>query len=504
MAGLHPRVRAVLDLSIPTARELAGRHEYDGVVQDLSPQGIAAGVSGLGGQPLPDAHDEAHLAAFEERARLELGTLQLHRSNPLPHLDNLDLACYDRPYAPEAERADARRRHLAGWPDAIDASLQSLDAVPSPVARSLVAAARGLAAGLVADRSDDEARAVAAHRRLVAHLTTAADEGPPDFALGGTALALLLGVPEATTVDLAELADQAEAEVRRLTALLAAAVEQISPGRPVDGVVAELLTDHPDADGVVSEARALTEEVIAFTRTSGLAPVDDGVCVVDVAPESRRWGVAMLGWAAPGEPEGPSFYHVTPPEPDWPADQREEWLSMFNRTTLPAITVHEVAPGHFTHGRAMRQVTGDVRRHLMSDAFGEGWAHYVEEVCVDEGFRDHDPRFAAGVALEALIRAVRLICSIGMHTGVMDVDEATARFQRDALLGHAGARSEAQRGTFDPRYGQYTWGKLELVRLDARARHLWGPTYSRRRFHDALLALGSPPLGLLDEALRRG
>jgi hypothetical protein len=504
MSDLQPRVRAVLDLSIPTARELAGRHEYDGVLQDLSPQGVATGVGRLGGEPVPDPHDEAQLDAFEERARLELGTLQLHRRNPLPHLDNLDLACYDRPYAPEPERAAARRRHLQGWPDAIDASLESLDAVPAPVAASLLDAAQGLAAGLDADRSDDESRALAAHRRLLDRLRASSTDGPPEFALGGTSLALLLGVPEATTVDLAVLAGQAEAELGRLTGLLAEAVERISPGRPVDAVVAELLADHPDTDGVVREARALTEEVLAFTRSSGLAPVDDGVCVVDIAPESRRWGVAMLGWAAPGEPEGPSFYHVTPPEPEWPADEQEEWLSMFNRTTLPAITVHEVAPGHFTHGRAMRRVDGDVRRNLMSDAFGEGWAHYVEEVCLEEGFRDGDPRFAAGVALEALIRVVRLVCSIGMHTGAMTVEEATARFQRDALLGLAGARSEARRGTFDPRYGQYTWGKLELRRLDALARDTWGATYSRRRFHDALLALGSPPLGLLDEALRRG
>ncbi|HUW15862.1 MAG TPA: DUF885 domain-containing protein, partial [Actinomycetes bacterium] len=189
MSDLHPRVRALLDLSIPTARELAGRHEYDGVLQDLSPHAVASGVSRLGGEPLRDPHDNAHLEAFEERARLELGTLQLYRSNPLAHLDNLDLACYDRPYAPEPDRADARRRHLLGWPDAIDASLESLDAVPAPVARSLVDATRGLAAGLVADRSDDEARALAAHQRLVAHLTSAGDEGTPDFALGGTALA---------------------------------------------------------------------------------------------------------------------------------------------------------------------------------------------------------------------------------------------------------------------------------------------------------------------------
>lgn len=498
------RLRAVLDLGVPTARELAGRHEYDGRVQDLSPAGISAGLAALGGEPLADPHDEAHLCAFEDMLRLDLGELELHRKNPLLHLDNLDLACYDKPYAPEADRAAARQQHIEAWPDAVDASIASLDAVPAPVASSLLDAARGLAAGLSAERGSDEAAALAAHRRLVEHLETAAASGPPEFALGGDALAALLGVPEATTVDLTALADRADAERARLHELLAEAVGRIAPGRSVADVVPELLADHPDADGVLDEARRLTAEVLAFTEASGLAPVDDGQCLVELAPESRRWAVAMMTWTAPGEPDGPSYFHVTPPEPVWPAQMQAEWLSLFSRTTLPAIAVHEVAPGHFTHGRALRRADGQVRRSLHSDAFAEGWAHYVEELCLEEGFRDGDARFAAGVALEALCRVVRLTCSIGLHTGAMDVDEATACFERDAHLSHAGAASEARRGTFDPRYGQYTWGKLAILDLREQARATWGSGFTLRRLHDALLALGSPPLGLMDEALRRG
>ena len=105
---LFPRLRAVCDLDVAEVREGAGRHEYDGVVQDLSPDGVRAGLAALvqaaeAADPLDDAHDEAHLAAFEDHARISLGELELHRRNPLFHLFGLDLACYDREYAPSAE-----------------------------------------------------------------------------------------------------------------------------------------------------------------------------------------------------------------------------------------------------------------------------------------------------------------------------------------------------------------------------------------------------------------
>lgn len=210
---------------------------------------------------------------------------------------------------------------------------------------------------------------------------------------------------------------------------------------------------------------------------------------------------AMMTWAAPAKADCASWYHVTPPERDWPEQEREEGLSVFSRTSLPAITVHEVAPGHFAHGRSLRRAPTEVRRVLHSASSCEGWAHYVEEVCLEEGFRARDPRFAIGVALEALVRVTRLSCAIGLHTGAMDQEEATSRFMRDAHLARAGAAAEARRGTFDPAYGRYTWGKLEIMRLRERARRVWGERFSLPRFHAALLELGSPPLGLIDAAL---
>ncbi len=510
MTDLHPRLRAVCDLSVAEVREYSGRHEYDGRVQDLSPDGVQAGLARLAAaardEPaLGDAHDEAHLRVFEQAARVGLGDLQMHRRSPYPHLANLDLACYDREYAPPGERARARARHLAAWPDAVDAAIASLDQVPAPVAAALSGAVQGLAAGIPDDADPRTATAArAAHARLAEHVGAAAAAGDPDPALGGAALTALMSSAEGIELDLGRLAERADAERDRLAERLAESCARIDPGRPALEVARQLVRDHPDAGGVIGAARLWTGRAIEFTRQARLVPYTDGECVVAPAPESRRWAMAMISTSAPGEPDGPSMYYITPPDPDWPESEANEWLEVFSDTTLPAITVHEVAPGHFSHGRAIRRAPTEIRRTLHSSAFIEGWAHYAEELCVEEGFADGDPRFAVGVWLEALVRVTRLACAIGLHTAGMSVAECARRFESDTHLSGPAALAEASRATFDPTYGRYTWGKLEIMGLRERARREWGAGFSLLRFHSALLALGSPPLGLLPAALERG
>ncbi|HEX6756407.1 MAG TPA: DUF885 family protein [Mycobacteriales bacterium] len=502
---MDSRLRALCDLMIPSAREYGGRHEYDGRVQDLSPSGVDSGLAALGGgkdaAAYGDVYDEALTASREEAFRAALGELRFHRTNPLLHVDNLDVACYDRDYAPAAERAAARRRHLRAWPEAVDAAVAALDSVPAPVAEATLGAVRGLAAGLDADRDEVEAAALAAHARLVAHVEGFVRTGDPSAALGAAGLTRLLSTSEAIEVDLDALASRADAERDRLREMLAGACARIDPDRTPAELIPELLRDHPDASGVVAEAQALTEEVIAWTERHRLAPWSDGTCRVGPAPESRSWAMAMMSWSAPGEVDAPAWYYVTPPRPDWPADEQEEWLQVFSRTTLPAITVHEVAPGHFSHGLALRRAPSEPRQQLFSEAFVEGWAHYVEEVAIEEGFHAEDPRFTVGVAIEALARVTRFACALGLHAGDMTVPDAAARFERDAFLAGPAALSEARRGTFDPTYGRYTWGKLVIRDLREQARRQWGEGFDLPRFHAAMLSLGAPPLGLLDHAL---
>jgi uncharacterized protein DUF885 len=506
---LSPRLRAVCDLNVAESREYSGRHEYDGVIQDLSPGGVRSALAALAtatetGETLEDAHDEAHLAAFEDQARIVFGELELHRKNPLLHLFGLDLACYDRDYAPLADRDRARLAHLSRWPQAIDAAVAALDQVSAPVAAALLDGIKGLAAGIPADAPPaDAAAARVAHQRLVTAIGTAARSGPPDPALGAPALTALMST-ERLDVDLGRLAERADAERDRLRDRLAASCARIEPGRAPLELAAELVRDHPDAGGVIDAARDWTERAIAFTRERDLVPYHDGECLVGPAPESRRWAMAMMSTAAPGEPEGPSWYYITPPAESWPAEQAAEWLEVFSATTLPGITVHEVAPGHFSHGRALRRAATPVRRVLHSEAFVEGWAHYAEELCVEEGFCADDPRFEIGVWLEALVRVTRLACAIGVHTAGMTVEEGARRFASDTHLAGPAALSEARRATFDPTYGRYTWGKLEIMELRDQARQQWGAGFTLHRFHSAMLALGSPPPGLLGTAIVRG
>jgi hypothetical protein len=468
---VNTRLRALSDLMVSEVREYAGRHEYDGIVPDLSPAAIKARLAALGdGPPEPDSHDEAHLRAFEAGLRVEYGEAEVHRRSPMTLLGELDLSCYDREYAPAGERAEARRRHLAAWPDAIDAGLASLDAVPAPIARALLPAIEGLTAGL----GEIPAAALAAHARFVARIRAAATTGDPDPALGARLLARLLGVREVLEVDLGRLEELADAERDRLRAWLADACARIQPGRPAGEVVAGLVTDHPPLDGVLSACRELTGEVIAFTRQAGLVPGLDGDCEVAESPPSRRWVTAMISWAAPFEADAPSRFYVTPPDPAWPAGEQAAWLEVFNRSALPAIALHEVAPGHFAHGRMLRRASGDVRRVLQSWAFVEGWAHDAEELAVEAGFRPGDARVEAGVALEALQRVTRLAVSLGVHGQTMTMADAVARFEADCHLRGVAAEAEARRAAFDPTYGRYTWGKLQIRALRAEAERRWG------------------------------
>jgi hypothetical protein len=502
---ISDRLLAIWNLRIPEVREYAGLHQYDGQVQDLSPTGVASLLAPVGkGAPEPDAHDEAQLCAAEAGARAMFAVAEDHRWNPLGHLANLDLACYDREYAPAETRAAAKAAHFALWPDGVDGALESLDAITKPVAVALLPAIRGLGAAVDGVDTDPATleRGKSALARLVARLVHSAATGSPDASLGSAKLARLLGDPEAMTVDLGRLEEVADAERARLWGRLVDDCHRLRPGVAAGEVVRELLRDHPADEDIYAAARLLVEELRTFTTEHGLLPELGGTCLVGPAPASRRYAVAMMSWTGAYEPDAPAWFYVNPPDPSWDEVAKDEWRSVFSATTLPAITAHEVTPGHFAHGRMIRLAArGDVRRSLASFAFVEGWAHYAEELMVEEGFRADDPRFAIGVWVEALVRVTRLAAALGVHRGTMNVEEAAARFRNDAFLEGPAAQSEAGRATFDPTYGRYTWGKLEILALRDEAIARWGARFELRRFHEALLELGAPPLGTLGDAL---
>jgi hypothetical protein len=304
------RLKAVWNVNIPVIRELAGVHDYDGVVMDLSPSGRRAALGRLGpaspDERLADRHDESHLSAAEQAAQAG-AEAEVLRWNPLPHIQNLDLSCYDREYAPERQRRRAREAHLAQWPEAIDASLESLQAIPAPVADALVGTVKGLADGITGT-TDVEVAARQAHVRLLGRIQEAAVSGNPDASLGGVALTRLLGAAESMPVDLGRLEERADSERERLRARLNEACEQLSPGVTPSQLVQELLSDHPGEDGIYAAARETIDEATAFVIDNDLLPAPGGTCQVGPAPASRRWAAAMMYWTGPFEDDAPARF----------------------------------------------------------------------------------------------------------------------------------------------------------------------------------------------------
>jgi hypothetical protein len=489
---------------MPSVREEGGVHAYDGTISDLSIDGIRRSLAALGGPKYEDPRDEAHVSSFENFARVWFGDLAFHRWNPDVHLRNLNLMVYERGYAPAAERRAARNAQLALWPEAVDHAVSALDRVAQPTARALVSSARVLADQIPVSEPDPlvAQRARDAIDRLVAHLEHAAEHGEPSPALGGDNLAALMSASESLTFDLDVMRAIVTSEIDRLTAKMAEACRRLAPDGTVTQTLATLLADRPRSDQeILANASTVTDELRTFCRERDLMPYHDGELEMGLDPDAQGLYIANLRFCAPEEAECESTYHLTPPDWTWPQAQIDEWLETFCPTLIGAISAHEAAPGHFLHFRALRRVTGLPRRILQSGTFAEGWGHYAEELCVEEGFRAYDPRFEIGVCVEALVRAVRLASSIGLHTGEMSVDDSARMFRTIAHLPAPTAWHEANRGLFDPMYGRYTWGKLVIRELRERARTQWGQTFSIPRFHRALMELGCPPIGLLDAAL---
>ena len=299
-------------------------------------------------------------------------------------------------------------------------------------------------------------------------------------------------------MDLGRLEEVADAERTRLTERLVHDCDRLRPGLSPAEVVRELLSDHPDDEGIYATARHLIGELSTFTTEHGLLPELGGTCRVGPAPPSRRYAVAMMSWTGAYEADAPAWFHVNLPDPSWDDETKERWRSLFSATTLPVITAHEVTPGHFAHGRMIRLTArGDVRRSLSSLAFVEGWAHYAEELLVDEGFRQDDPRFAIGVWIEALVRVTRLAAALGIHRGTMTVQDHGSALLRGCLPGGTCGSVRGEPGDVRPDLRPLHVGQARDPGASRRGDHTLGqtlqpPTVPRSNARARRTAAGNP------------
>ena len=531
---------------VPTSGSRIGRHEYDGRLPDFSSRRVARRIEELHrslGQlsALPESDgstvdddgrlDRLSRSLLEMFLRRELFNLEEMRTlhnNPQRQVGYIGVGSYvQRDYAPLPERLRSATATLRDVPDFLVTVDELTDPeLGEPIRDMAVEAYRGMASfyrtGLAAASSEcaviapdvaadfDSARETAAvavtefAQRLQDRLTR------PEFAIGRNLYSRMLQVGEGVDTPLLDVLSIGQANLEQNLRRLDEAAELVAPGKSVREAVAQVAANHPAAEALIPETRAMLEDIRQALIDHDIITVpSEERCQVTETPSYMRYAFAAMD--SPGgleEVATEAFYYVTPVEPDWTPRQQEEWLTNFNYHTLQVVSVHEVYPGHYVHNLHNRYTSPGDRRALplinrvaTSYAFTEGWAHYTEEMMLETEYGRDNPALWLTQLLEALVRNCRYLCSLGMHTQGMTVDEATRFFQAHAYMEEHPARREALRGTFDPGYLNYTLGKLMLLKLRQDWRRQEGSAYSLRRFHDATLSWGAPPVPLLRHAM---
>ena len=507
-------VARLLDESPSWGRDL-GMHEYDGRVGDYSAKGLAArrafleesiaALDAISATTLSqdDALDRAILNNEMSRALFALAEWHQPSEQPQFYEDIFTVNSYvDRAYAP----IELRARQLLAHEEA------GLLQVPNikknlvlPLSRTVAKVAAKNYAGYAEYLRTDvmtvfkgvgdaefQKRLLSSNEQLAQAADALAAWLEKDVApagndaqhvLGADRFRKLLAAQEGLTTSIDELSVIAERDLAQNKAAYETLRKTTTPTRPA---VTELMGV---AAKLVEESRQfLVDEKIVTI------PSNDTVTVRE-SPPFLRWNSAFLEASGPFDPYRVAFFYITLPDPTWPKKEQEEYVSPFG--VMLATTVHEVYPGHFLQGRFIERAPTKVQKMAWSYSFGEGWAHYAEQMMIEEGFHASDPQAKLGQRGDALLRNCRFVVSIGLHTRGMTLAQATRRFVDECHQDEATARGQAERGAFDPGYFAYTLGKLQILALREEAKRKLGASFSLQKFHDALLSHGAPPLALI-------
>ncbi|MDC0683682.1 DUF885 domain-containing protein [Sorangium atrum] len=501
----------------PAFARSRGLHEQDGKVTDYAAAAIERRLARLerdraalaavdaAALSLDDALDRALLLQQIDLKLFNGRDLEEWRRRPQFYGDLFGVNQYlDRAYAPLPERARRLLEHekaaLAQAPHILE-NLAS--PMPKPVIEVAVKIFRGYAEYLrgdvvkllkgvgdpafQADFEETNAALAAAAEKLAEHLAKVElPKGDASHVLGEARYRKLLLAQEGLSTPLAEFKKMGEDDL----AANKAAYKELAR---------KVKTSRPKAEQLLAEATRMMESARKFIVDKEIVSLpSDERAIVKETPPYMRWNAAFLDAPGPFDRKGlEAFYYITKPDPSWPRKEQEEYVML--RGTLLSTTVHEVYPGHFVQGLWESRAPTDAQKMFGSYSFVEGWAHYVEQMMIEQGFGKEDPQSRLGQLADALLRNCRVVVSLGVHAEGMSLDEAERRFVDDCFQDRATAREQAVRATFDPGYFAYTLGKLEILKLREEAKAALGPAFSLRRFHDALLSHGSPPLPLVRE-----
>jgi uncharacterized protein (DUF885 family) len=520
----------------PSSGTGVGLHEYDTELEDRSAPRLAQRVAELkafrarlasfdrASLGADDAIDLQLIAGQIDGDLIDFETVRVFETNPMAYaglpggaIDGL----IKRNFAPPADRLKLVIARLTKAPAIYQAGRANVKNPPrefTDLALRMTKGSIGFFQGSVATWARDAAGGDAAllkqfedaNAALVAEATAFATWLEKDllprstgvYAIGEATFLAKLKADEMVELPLAELLAKGEANLAKDYAAFVAVAKQIDPSKTPEQVMASLSDTHPTADQLIPSVQSSVAAARQFLVDKQIVTIPSEVMpiIAETPPYARSGSFASMDTPGPFETRATeAFYYVTPVEKDWDAKHAEEHLRLFNPWVVTMINVHEAFPGHYLQFLYAPRFPTKTRKLIFSGTNAEGWAHYTEQMMVDEGFGGGDPKYRLAQLQEALLRDVRYIVGIKLHTAGWTVEQGAKLFVDKAFQEPANGYEEARRGAYNPTYLYYTLGKLEILALRDEYRAKKGA--SLREFHDAFVAQGGAPIPLVRSIL---
>ncbi|HEY1648080.1 MAG TPA: DUF885 domain-containing protein [Terracidiphilus sp.] len=531
----------------PSAGTQTGFHQYDAQLEDYSRPAIDAEIAGLKGfekrieaiQPddspadfVPRSDREIVLSNIRSQL-LTLETIRPWEKNA----DNYSSTCangafvlMERKFAPTDERLRsliAREQQMPALLAAARANLQNPPHIFTEIAIEQLpdiisffehdvpqAFTDAQDPSLKAEFAKTNTAVIAALNDYLGWLKTdLLPRSNGDFRIGADAFHKKLEYDEMVDLPLDKLLAIGWADLRKNQEHFKEVAHELEPDKDPRAVLEELGADHPAPDQLLNSFRATFDSLISFIRAHHIVTVPSDVrpIVEETPPFMRATTFASMDTPGPYEKHATeAYFNVTLPDPKMTPAEVEGYMHSFNVGTVISTAVHEAYPGHYVQFLWLPQAPSKVRKILGANTDVEGWAHYCEQMMLDEGYGQpgagaKDEResklLRLGQLQDALLRNARFIVGIEMHTGKMSIEQAEEFFQKEGYQSKETAVVETKRGAGDPTYLYYTLGKLQIMKLREDMKKKEGAAFSLEQFHDDFLRQGFPPVKIVREAM---
>ncbi|MEP7365943.1 MAG: DUF885 domain-containing protein [Acidobacteriota bacterium] len=518
----------------PTGAVTNGFHEYDARIEDRSKAAHEARIALLKTQSeelaalrktalAPDEAIDAELIESAIQSELlSTETLADWKTNPMSYA-GLPGGAVDvlmkRNFAPAKERLQSMVARMKGIPALMAAMKANVENPPkefTDIAMLMTGGSVGFFQGAVAEWAKEaaggdtallkefetaDAAAVKSLQAGAAWLKSdllARSKGK--YAIGKEMYAKALLYDEMIDLPLERVLAVGEANLEKDYKAFVATAKEIDAKKTPMEVMHSITDTHPTEATLLPDARNTIEATRQFLIDHRIVTVPSEVrpTVTETPPFARDGNFASMDTPGAYETKATeAFYYVTPPEKDWPEKRKEEHLRLYNPPVLKMITVHEAYPGHYLQFLFAKQFPTKTRKLVFCGSNVEGWAHYSEQMMVEEGFGEKSPQIRLAQLKEALIRDCRYVAGIKLHTAGWTVEQATKLFMEKSFEEREVSFQEARRGTYNPTYLYYTLGKLMIYKLREDYRREQGAAYSMQKFHDEFVRQGGVPLKIV-------